>query len=284
MHGLPWEAMAAADLAPELEEPSVPAHAVRHWLPIDDFRLHLLEISGQPGPATLLLPGFFRRAESDTHLAMALRLARNGAVYNLDFRGHGESEGVYTFGHRETEDVEAALGFLRERGHDPIHVVGLSMGGYLAIRTLGERPGAWPEVDALVVISTPSRWGGIWPRLDPRLPFQARVPRGDAVRPPRVRLGDLFGPRTEALDVVADLPCPLQIHHHRGDWLIRFRLGEELAERARDPKEFHVYGGDLRVDHADHLVRNHFDEILDRVEAWFARPGAPGVEAPSGLA
>ena len=262
---------------PLLDESTAPR---RHWLETADYvRLHLLELPRPGDDAVLLLPGFHRRAETPTHLSMAQRLAARAAVYSLDFRGHGRSDGRYAFGLREEEDVLAALAFLRAAGRKRIYVVGLSMGGYVAAKTLGARPDDYPEVQALAVISAPARWSEVYPRLDLRVPLMARTPRRERARRPRISYRSVFGPRREAADVVGalgDRGVGLQVHHHRKDWLIRFEHGRDLFDQARDPREFHEYGGDGRIDHADALVCHRFREVMGRIEEFFGRFGFPG--------
>lgn len=258
---------------PLLDEGSAPR---RHWLETaDHVRLHLLELPRPGEDAVLLLPGFHRRAETPTHLSMAQRLAGRAATYSLDFRGHGRSQGRYAFGLREEEDVLAALRFLRAAGRRRIYVVGLSMGGYMATKTLGARPGEFPEVMAMTLISAPARWSEVYPRLDLRVPLMARTPRRERARRPRISYRSVFGPRREAADVVAHLGFGLQVHHHEKDWLIRFEHGRELFRLARDPREFCGYRGDGRIDHADALVCHRFREIMGSIEGFFTRFGFP---------
>ena len=88
------------------------------------------ERAGSAGSSfVLLLPGFWRRAESTRIRWLALEFARRWPVITLDFRGHGESQGAFTFGQLEHLDVEAALAAARERGLNRVALVGLSMGG-----------------------------------------------------------------------------------------------------------------------------------------------------------
>ena len=72
-------------------------------------------------------------------------------VYDLflfDFRYLGESEGSFsTVGHRERDDLRAALTYLRERGVQQIGVWGFSMGAAVALMGL-EEPGAIQAVAA----------------------------------------------------------------------------------------------------------------------------------------
>ena len=74
----------------------------------DGVRLSALldqpERAGSAG--VLLLPGFWRRAESVRLRWLAQELARRWPVITLDFRGHGRSGGAFTFGVREHLDVD----------------------------------------------------------------------------------------------------------------------------------------------------------------------------------
>ena len=96
-----------------------------------------------PGPAVVLLHGF--------PLSRAMwkeQVAGIGSIYRLivpDLRGHGESpspEGVYTMDEM-ADDVIELLDTLSLDG--PVVVGGLSMGGYVALRSC---PGIRRESEA----------------------------------------------------------------------------------------------------------------------------------------
>jgi hypothetical protein len=68
---------------------------------------------------------------------------RGHTVLLLDLRAHGGSEGrLTTLGGRETEDVRAALGALRERGlgRRGFVLLGVSMGAVAVLRAAAEEP------------------------------------------------------------------------------------------------------------------------------------------------
>ncbi|MCH7604904.1 alpha/beta fold hydrolase [Patescibacteria group bacterium] len=71
-------------------------------------------------------------------------------TYNLflfDFRYLGQSKGRYsTIGAKETEDLKAALQYLRSRGIEEVGVWGFSMGGAVALMTAPNNP----EIRAVV--------------------------------------------------------------------------------------------------------------------------------------
>src|SRR6185369_9214559 len=114
--------------------------------------------------AALVLPGLWRRAASPRIRWLALELARRFTTMTLDFRGHGESEGRFTFGQIEHLDVEAAMEALAREGVERVAVVGLSMGGAAGVVTLSSGRPLAVEPAGLLTIAAPADFGRIRPR------------------------------------------------------------------------------------------------------------------------
>ncbi|MFN3265545.1 MAG: alpha/beta hydrolase [Deinococcales bacterium] len=123
-----------------------------HWLSfeVENQRLHgmlhLPQAGNQPHPCVLLLHGFTGNALESHRLfiLMARQLAENGiAAFRFDFRGSGNSEGVFEemTPSREVEDARAALRLLETRpdvlARNRFGILGLSMGGMIAALTAG---------------------------------------------------------------------------------------------------------------------------------------------------
>jgi pimeloyl-ACP methyl ester carboxylesterase len=90
-----------------------------------------------PHEAILLLHGYTGSIAPDL-VEYAPFLRRTARVLGLDFRGHGDSDtGPTTFGITEVEDVAGALAWLGERGVTRVALVGTSMGGIVALASLG---------------------------------------------------------------------------------------------------------------------------------------------------
>jgi alpha-beta hydrolase superfamily lysophospholipase len=64
----------------------------------------------RPSPEIVVLaPGFWRVRRARENLYLATHFVRRGYdVVSIDFRGHGESGGAYTFGPSETHDFHAS--------------------------------------------------------------------------------------------------------------------------------------------------------------------------------
>jgi pimeloyl-ACP methyl ester carboxylesterase len=203
--------------------------------------------------ALLVLPGFWRRAASSGTRGICRRLVGLGEVTALDFRGHGASAGLYTFGREEGRDLAALLDHARARGAERIGIVALSMGGWIAADLLARHPQRYPEVRCVAFVGTPedpnlvrARWG-----LDllPMITFQ------DVWRPPRLRPRSLRDPRPRTSENLAKIPIPAAFLHHRNDWLVAFRDAEAQARAGGGPRTLVPFTEGGRY-HADSLV--HF--------------------------
>lgn len=186
------------------------------------------------GPALVICHGFFGWHRKPRIAAMAQALSRRFTVYAFDFRGHGRSGGVCTYGDTEYRDVDAVARLARTQVGGPVVTVGISMGGIAVIRQAALRGG----VDAVVAISTPARWNG-HPSAAVR-----RIRRMTASRRGR-RLARLFGVRlSETWSDPADpealvgriAPTPLILVHGRDDHFFEEDEVWRLYRRAGQPK------------------------------------------------
>ena len=180
-------------------------------------------------PSLILLHGFTGHAR--TWDAFAEAMTDRYRVLALDQRGHGESgwASVEAYG---VEEMRADLAaFVAALGLDRFTLLGLSMGGGVAIHYAGTRP---PELAALVIVD-------IAPEVEP-----AGAGRIQA----SVRTTDVFESRDEAFAAAraADSTPPEAHHRHRiehnlmrtedGRWTWRYdrALRAPGAVRVRDPE------------------------------------------------
>jgi pimeloyl-ACP methyl ester carboxylesterase len=245
-----------------------------HHYERDGIRLHyeLETAPGQPhdAPLALILPGFWRRAASPAFAPLsAALLARGLRVLRFENRGHGGSEGVYSFGHHESDDVAALLRELAARGDKVVAVWGLSMGGSTSVLALDalRETGDWPEaLREWVLISSPVGRPRVrlhW--FSPATFKQLSV--GEAAKAPRFKLRH-FPAREQVARAAARAGAEalrrgvrLRAFHCETDWLIDVKLGRALYE-ALGPGCTPHYIADPRRLHADALMRAHLSEMM----------------------
>lgn len=180
------------------------------------------------------------------------RLHQRGlSVFIFDYRGYGRSEG------RITEkgfylDAEAAYDTVRDRfleDRKKLVIFGRSLGGIAAVHL-----GAVRACDGLILEST-------FPNLGAMAGHHFPIPG----------LGSTLKNRLNALGEIPRVNVPILCFHGDRDSIVPIRLGRELYDAARAPKEFVTLGG---ADHNDtYLVggREYFDKLLGFIEGLPAR-------------
>jgi pimeloyl-ACP methyl ester carboxylesterase len=155
-------------------------------------------------------------------------------VFAFDFRGHGASRGVSTFGALEFLDVDAVAARARSEGFDHVVTFGGSMGGIAVIRHAALVGG----VDGVVAVSTPSRWQGHDTHALRRMQWFTTTGAGRLLlRGQSVRITPSWGGCEDQVDLVGRIaPTPLVIVHGRDDHFFPEEQARQLYQRAGDPK------------------------------------------------
>jgi pimeloyl-ACP methyl ester carboxylesterase len=189
-------------------------------------------------------------------------------VASLDFRGHGDSGGSYTFGREEWQDFLALARCFPAPARE-FAAVGFSLGGSIAADAIS-RDRSLP-FRALVMVSSPADFS----RLRPR-PWKPNAWKmlgwRRALAPPRVDWSSVPREKPKAEDAVEKLAIPKLVVTFEDDWLVRPQHGDRLARAAAPPVErVHLpLAGSL---HADAVVRFApilFFRVLDAfLKRWF---------------
>jgi len=222
----------------------------------------------------ILAPGFWRVRLARENLFLANFFVRRGYdVVALDFRGHGDSQGAYTFGTFEAHDLKAVVDSLVGEGmpYRRFALLGLSMGGMISADALAK----WPELPcrALVMVSSPADLRSLRPK-----PWKAgairQVRLRHALRMPRVSRRTRIGATPRGHEAIAQLNMPKLIVTAEGDWLVDPSHGRLLAKAAAPPVD------DVHLDlpgslHADALVKYVPLRLLRLLDRWFMRNAPP---------
>jgi len=219
------------------------------------------DLYAQPGPETLLLicPGFFQSKETALFQRMASDLAEGQDVLCMDFRGHGRSGGLYTFSAREGADLEAVLGWARER-YSSISLLGFSLGGAVAINTAARFP---DSIRTLIAVSAPSAFEEIEYRIwSPEVIYG-----GLRAWDPRMgcRLGNPWLKKEKPIENIRHLGIPILLIHGTRDAIVSHSHSERLHHAAGEPKRLELIEGG---GHAEELYRHHPDQFLQLVQTW----------------
>lgn len=213
----------------------------------------------------LVAPGLFTSRECPEHQAFAERLTAIADVVSVDVRGHGQSEGRFSWGVQEPDDIAALATELR-RTYDRVGAVGFSFGGYHA----GAAAARHRVFDAVAMVATPRCFSpldrhfllrGIRKSL-----LAARRRSGYAGR---FSLLPFRRSRRPAMAFVGEIaPTPLLLMHGTGDWLLGVHHVEELYRRASEPKSLVLVEG---APHAEGMMVEHAAGLAPPLLEFFDR-------------
>ena len=207
-------------------------------------QLHGWFVPGAGKACVLLLHGI--RADRTRMTARAAFLKRAGyASLLIDFQAHGESPGQHiTFGYRESENVKAAVGYLRQKPEcRKVAIIGTSLGG--AASLLGPVPaavdafileGVYPTIEEAVSNRLVIRYGRFAPWIAPlflqQIPLRLNIPLS-SLRP---------------IDAISRIHAPLLLI--AGDADLRTKPAESLRlyQQANIPKQLWLIPGAAHVD------------------------------------
>jgi uncharacterized protein len=209
----------------------------------------------------LVSPGIFLHRDSVEHRALARRLAAYVDVVTLDIRGHGDSEGAFTWGVREPEDVAAVAAVLR-RTYDRVGGLGFSFGGH----HVGMAAARHRAFDAVALVAAPRNLF----LLDHNFLTAGLLRSAPLIlrrRRRRTRLALPIRPPASLARVVDRIaPTPLLIAHGRADWLIPPRHAQVLYARAGEPKSLVMIDRGL---HAENILVDEPEPLFAVLEEFF---------------
>lgn len=164
-------------------------------------------------------------------------------VLQFDFRGHGGSDdALITLGTLEQRDVTAAVRFLTGRGLGPIALMGVSMGGSVAIMAAPDLPVAAVVADAAYAdlrnpIANRMREAGY-----PLSTLGSRLVVGAASLRARARL------RSPIQRVAQIAPRALLLIAPSGDRTVSPAQSQRMFDAAGEPKELFIVEGAAHAD------------------------------------
>lgn len=232
-----------------------------HQVTTRDRARVVFDLYRRPGRNAVLIvcPGFFQSKSTPTFRRLAAALAHERDVICLDFRGHGDSSGLYTFSAREDADLEAVLEWAHPR-YSEVVLLGFSLGAATAINVASRQR----HIHGLIAVSTPTVFNQIefrfWTPEAIRTGLHGLEPRTGC------RPGNLWLTKPRPLERIRSLaPKPVLLIHGTRDRVILPHHSEQLYAQAAEPKRLLLIEGG---GHAEELYRQAPARFLAVVHDW----------------
>ena len=211
----------------------------------------------------VIVPGYNQSKGSRVFKALALDLAKDFDCISVDMRGHGESEGAYTFGARETEDLKVVLDYAHYL-YKRVHVMAFSMGGFIAVNEAAK----FNNVSSLVLVSSPMSFRKIEGRFLSRASMRVgahSVREGDGM----FTIGNPFLKKEDPIDNIGKIKVPVLFIHGTNDPIVNIRHSKAMYKNANLPKKIVIFE---EGNHAEELYRQFPEEFM-RVSKEFFKEG-----------
>ncbi len=237
-----------------------PGEHVETFRTADGVSLRLTRVLTGRRRVVLVAPGIFLHRDSPEHRGLARRLAAVADVATMDIRGHGDSEGAFSWGEREPDDVAAVAASLRAH-YGRVGGLGFSFGGH----HVGTAAARHRPFDAVALVAAPSHLmldhNPLTPGLAQNLPLMLRRRR----RPTRLAM-PRHRPEGLASVIGRIAPVPLLIAHGTADWLVPPTHARALFERAGEPKSLVMLD---RALHAEYILVQDPEPLVTELLAFF---------------
>lgn len=240
----------------------VKTHSIRT---IDNKRIQLDQYLAGHSQVIILAHGFYNSKKAVLFKEMAAGLLEDSDVIVFDFRGHGQSSGLFTWTVNEHRDLQAVLDFA-ERNYERIGVIGFSLGAAISLLTAARDS----RIHSLIAVSPPYDFNhinyqfwkmGVMENIVYNVFQEGRTGKG-------IRPGWPWHKKTKPIDVVDRIHIPILFVHGEKDWLIVPEHSRQLFRKATKPKELVVIKG---ATHAEYIFRGDKEGTLKLFKKWFRK-------------
>jgi uncharacterized protein len=231
----------------------------------DNFNLASWEVKADQPKAIVIFLSGIQNPSVTALFGHAKMLADNGfSSLLIEMRSHGRSEGDKIYlGMKEYLDTKAGVEYIRSRDEYkdmPIIVFGVSMGGAVAINSIGEIP----EIDGLISASAYSSWPDVFCDNMTNMGMPAFL---TAAEKPFVWLymGFEYGFGNLGINPMEEIKKlngrPALFMHSKGDTQVPYKSFERLMKVAPESVATYVCDGDYHF-----ICRQDFKNPLSDVE------------------
>ena len=189
-------------------------------------------------------------------------------VIIMDQRGHGKSQGAFTFSSKEHLDIKAVIDYAKKI-YLHIYLIGFSLGAASSIIEVAE----YKNVNALIIVSPPISFKKIENRFLHKNAVMPAIQKfGTHIF--KLRIGNILSKKVNPIDVIDKIsPIPLLILQGDKDPIVFEKHAELLYNKALKPKKISIIKNGL---HAEDLYRQNPEYFITICISWIKDIYMPG--------
>lgn len=184
----------------------------------------------------ILAHGWFMTKDSKYFSDLANVFSESFDVISMDFRGHGESSGFYTFTSKEPYDMKAVVEYAKEH-YKKVYLMGFSLGGALVlIHGATEK-----NIDKIIAVSAPHSFIKIENHIWKKAAWLTTLKKFELKRWISIRPSLIIGKKTKPIDIVDKIDAPTLFIAGEKDVTVRAWHTMSLYRGAKCKKHFELF-------------------------------------------
>ncbi len=218
--------------------------------------------------AVLIAPGWCMTKDSKAFIEIAEFFSNHFDVLSIDFRGHGKSDGFYTFSAKEDLDIEAAVQFLKNSTNDDgknkyknIYLLGFSLGAAAALIYVAKDS----SITKVVAVSPPSEFNKIENQMWKKEAWGETFKKFELGRFLSIRPSIIPHSKTKPIDIVDKIAAPTLFIAGKKDPTVHFWHTVKLFEKAQCAKNLKLFDNGI---HAEDIFLHFKEEFTGVCLEW----------------
>ena len=184
----------------------------------------------------IIAHGWFMTKDSSYFRDMSEVFSKDYDVITMDFRGHGESGGYYTFTSKEPMDMKAVVDYAKTQ-YSKIYLMGFSLGGALVlIHSAIEK-----DVDKVIAVSAPHSFIKIENQMWKKEAWSHSLRKFEFKRSITIRPSLIIGEKIRPIDIVGKVEVPTLFIAGKKDATVRAWHSKSLFRVAKCKKQFELF-------------------------------------------
>lgn len=210
----------------------------------------------------IIAPGWCMTKDSNAFLQISNDFRNYFDVLSFDFRGHGRSAGLYTFGAKEESDLDTVVTFAKEKKYKNIYLAGFSLGSMIALIYCAKENIA---VKKLIAVSAPADFDKIENKMWKKEAWGETFKKFELFRFLSIRPSVIPYKKVKPIDIIDNLKIPVLFIAGRKDPTVCYWHSEKLYENAKCPKKFKVFENGI---HSEDLYLHFKKEFMETCLDW----------------
>ena len=228
---------------------------------IDNLKIRANHLKNGHDQVVIICPGWFMTKDSKSLSNLAKDLSEICDIISMDFRGHGKSEGFYTFTAREEHDLNAVVEFAKQH-YQKVSLLGFSLGGALVVLHCAKDK----QIRKCIAVSAPTEFFKIENRMySPRAWYPTLFQKFEIKRWLSIRAGNPFLKKPNPLEVVQEVETPTLFIAGEKDPTVFAWHTKALFTKANCKKSYLEF---RNGNHAEDLYNDFRDEFLKACKTW----------------